>query len=70
MKPVTLIKKLLTASAVIVLLALDWAALHDITKGESDTTLEYTVVLFSLVAFGLLFLFWNKNRKHSAQALK
>lgn len=69
MKHAALIKKLLIASVVIILPALDWAALHDILKGEANTTFEYTIVVFSLVVFGLLFLFWNKNRKHSTHAL-
>ena len=39
----------------ILLLALDWAALHDIVKGnEPDFFAEYTVLGASLLVFGAL----------------
>ncbi len=47
--------KVLTVIApVFLLLALDWAALHDILKGEPNLILEYGMLGFSLVAFGSL----------------
>lgn len=36
------------------LCALDWAALHDIVKGEPDVTLEWAVVSASAFVFGVL----------------
>ena len=42
---------------VLVLLALDWAALHDIAKGsELDYTGEYTTLLASLPVFGFVLM--------------
>jgi len=50
--------------SIIVLLALDWAALHDILKGEADVWAEYTTVLLSLVIFGALLL-RRLQRRHA-----
>ncbi len=69
MKPTTLIKKLLTSLVVIFLLALDWAALHDIVKGESNQVLEYVMLALSLIIFVMLFFFWIRNRKHTVQVM-
>ena len=67
MKKTNLIMKLLIAGVVVILLALDWAALHDIIKGEANPIFEYAIVALSLVIFGLLFFFWAKNRKQSSR---
>ncbi|MGB3904070.1 MAG: hypothetical protein WBB22_04045 [Anaerolineae bacterium] len=39
---------------VLILLALDWAALHDILKGEPDLYGEYGMLVFSAIVFGVL----------------
>jgi hypothetical protein len=69
MKPTTLVKKLPVVLVVIILLILDWAALHDIIKGETNQTLEYITMAFSLVVFVMLFFFWLKSRKRTAQVM-
>jgi len=38
------------------LLALDWAALHDILKGEPDLYGEYRTLVLSGIVFGVLVL--------------
>lgn len=38
-------RKIIIALLVFVLLALNWAALHDILKGEPNVWMEWTVVL-------------------------
>jgi len=50
---------------VIVLLALDWAGLHDILKGEPNVVLEYGLLGFSLVVFGSLVYFGLRNRRRA-----
>jgi len=51
-------KKLMFFLLLILLLALNWAALHDILKGEPDVWLEWSVVISSaLLAFG--FVVWK-----------
>jgi hypothetical protein len=52
-------KKLLTAGTLLALLALDWAALHDIMKGEPDPHAEYAMLLVSLAAFVAMALLWH-----------
>ena len=48
-----------------ILLALDWAAIHDIAKGEHDLIPEYAIVAVSIVIFiGLLILSLRKRRAH------
>ncbi len=59
-------KNLLLIAVVFVLLALDWAALHDILKGEPDTYLEYAMLMFSLVVLGTMTFFGLRNRRGSA----
>lgn len=49
-------KKTGIVAGVLLLLALDWAALHDILKGEANTTVEYTFIAFSLGVFFFLYL--------------
>jgi len=48
-------RKCFVVGIVLLLLALDWAALHDILKGEPNPYLEYGMVVFSLVIFGIMF---------------
>ncbi len=59
-------KLLLVFLTALMLAALDWAALHDILKGEPDVSNEYAIVALSVVAFIALFLFWRKHRKQPA----
>ena len=47
-------KKLALAALVLVLLALDWAALHDILKGEPSLYQEVAMVGFSFVVFAII----------------
>jgi hypothetical protein len=49
-------KSFLLIAIVLLLLALDWAASHDILKGEASLYGEYGIVSFSVMAFGVLFL--------------
>lgn len=48
---------------ILALLALDWAALHDIMKGEPDLYNEYGMVVFSLVVFGMMLYSGSRRRK-------
>lgn len=48
------------------MLALDWAAVHDIIKGEPDLSLEYATVAFSIVVFAVMILVWLKQRAKKA----
>lgn len=56
-------KIVLWAAVVVLLLALDWAALHDILKGEPDTYAEYAMVLLSLATFAAMALIAWKQRR-------
>jgi hypothetical protein len=47
-------KTVLLIGMVVLLLALDWAALHDILKGEPNLYAEYGMILFSIVIFGVM----------------
>ncbi len=60
-------KSILLGLGVLLILALDWAALHDILKGnEGDYSLEYATLAASGVAFGLLILSaWRRKSKSS-----
>jgi len=40
-------KRLIWAAVILFLLALDWAALHDILRGESNPVLEWTMLAVS-----------------------
>ena len=40
--------------AVLFILLLDWAALHDIIKGEENTFAEYSMLVLSLIAVPFL----------------
>ncbi len=48
------IKAIISFAVVLLLLFLDWAALHDIIKGEPDLTLEYAMVASSLIVVPFL----------------
>jgi hypothetical protein len=50
---------------IIGLLALDWAALHDITRGEPNVKLEYLTLFFSTLVFSLIILRTLINRRRS-----
>ena len=39
---------------ILAILGLDWAALHDILKGESDVRLEWAFVLTSVLLLAVL----------------
>lgn len=48
-------KKILVDITILILLALDWAALHDILKAnERDLIGEYGVLVFSVIVFAIL----------------
>ena len=44
-----MVRKSLIGLVVLAVLALDWAALHDIVKGEPDTWMEWSFVIGSLL---------------------
>ncbi len=54
MKGSQAVRVLLLVAVVLVLLALDWATLHDILKGEPNLYGEYGMLVFSAIVFGLL----------------
>jgi len=56
-------KTVLLIGMVALLLALDWAALHDILKGEPNLYAEYGMILFSIVIFGVM-IFIGLRRKN------
>ena len=63
-----MVKKLLVAVLVLILLALDWAALHDILQAnEPDLVGEYATLAFSIITFGVILWlgFWNKPLRKS-----
>lgn len=49
-------RKILIATFVLALLALDWAALHDILKGEANVQMEWTFVLGSALLLITVFI--------------
>ena len=56
-------KTVLLIGMVMLLLALDWAALHDILKGEPNLYAEYGMILFSTIVFGVM-IFIGLRRKN------
>ncbi len=56
-------KTILLISIVVLLLALDWAALHDILKGEPNLYAEYGITAFSVIVFGAM-IFIGLRRKN------
>ena len=55
-------KKWLIAPGFLVLLALDWAALHDNIKGEQDVWMEWSFVLLSLILLVVVIRKWPNNK--------
>jgi hypothetical protein len=55
-------KKWLVALGFLVLLTFDWAALHDIIKGEQDVWLEWLYVLASIILLFFVIYKWLKVR--------
>ena len=55
-------RRIFLALFVLVVLALNWAALHDILKGETDVWLEWSFVISSLL---LLFVYMIRKVHHS-----
>jgi hypothetical protein len=52
----------LVVISIVALLALNWAALHDILQGEPDVRLEWVVVALSLVLVAEWGIFrWRKR---------
>ena len=58
-------KSIVWGLSILSILALDWAALHDILKGnEPDYSLEYTTLAVSALVFGLLIVSaWRRKSK-------
>lgn len=54
-------RKILIAVSVLALLALNWAALHDILKGEQNVWMEWSFVLGS--ALLLIIVLMRKTRQ-------
>jgi len=64
-------KTLLSLCAILILLALDWAALHDIVEGEPDTTLEYGMLILSVIICAAFLLYpYSKVRYIRRKYLK
>jgi peptidoglycan/LPS O-acetylase OafA/YrhL len=57
------VRYLLLILVTLALIALDWAALHDIVQGEPDLTNEYAMLAFSMVIFGGLAWFWLRRAR-------
>lgn len=62
-------KKYLLAALVVLLVALDWAALHDILKEQENTTAEYVMLFIFGGIFLTLIFVWASNRIKKANAL-
>ncbi len=54
-------KKILLGVSALFLLALDWAAAHDILKGEPNPWQEYAVLILSAIFFALLLFSWIRR---------
>jgi len=56
-------KKFLFGISIFVILALDWAALDDITTGiEPNYTGEYLILILSLLIFGFMEYYFYKRK--------
>jgi len=55
-------KELSVVGIVALLVAVDWAALHDIVKGEPNPYAEYGMAVFSVVAFGVMIVAWVRQK--------
>lgn len=60
-------KTVLLIGIVVLLLALDWAALHDILKGEPNLYAEYGIILFSMIIFGVMIFIGLRRRNKGAK---
>ena len=59
-----MLRKGLIGLLILAVLALDWAALHDIIKGEPDAWMEWTFVLGSLLLGGLyIYRFLRRSKE-------
>ena len=56
-------RTVLLIGTIVLLLLLDWAALHDILKGEPNLYAEYGMILFSIIVFGVM-IFIGLRRKN------
>jgi hypothetical protein len=56
-----MVRKGLIWLLVLAVVALDWAALHDILKGEPNAWMEWTIVIASMV-LGVVYLFRTLRR--------
>jgi hypothetical protein len=61
-------KTIILIAIVLLLLALDWAALHDILRGEPNLYAEYGMFVFSVIVFGLLSLVALRRKRKGADA--
>ncbi len=52
---------ILTAAIVCAVAALDWAAMHDVLRGEADVTNEYFVMAVSGVIYGAVIGYWFRK---------
>jgi hypothetical protein len=59
-------KTVLLIGMVLLLLALDWATLHDILKGEPNLYAEYGMILFSAMIFGAMIFIGMRGRDRRA----
>jgi hypothetical protein len=59
-------KIVLLIGTVVLLLALDSAALHDILKGEPNLYAEYGMILFSAMIFGAMIFIGMRGRDRRA----
>lgn len=58
--------RVLITLSVLALLALDWAALHDIVRGlEPSYSAEYTVLAASTLVYAALLARWFRQRRHA-----
>jgi hypothetical protein len=55
-------KKIILIPVILILLALDWAALHDILKGEQNLLAEYGMLLLSMIIFTVILIAGSKKR--------
>lgn len=56
-------KIIVLTAIVLILLALEWVALHDIFKGEPNLYLEYAVVIFSIILISTVIFITLKRKK-------
>ena len=54
----------LTLAVVLVVLALDWAAMRDVLRGEADVTNEYFVMAVSGAIYGGVIGYWVRRRRN------